>query len=164
MKTSIKTCFKCKTEKPLAEFYKHKQMADGHLNKCKSCARSDTTRNRTERINYYRDYDKHRAMQPHRVAQRLQYQQTESGKLATSRARTKWLEKNPKKRAASTAVGNAVRDGRLEKPEICEECGSGGRTHGHHDDYSKPLEVRWLCPKCHYGWHKENGEAKNAAA
>jgi hypothetical protein len=56
---------------------------------------------------------------------------------------------------AQSAVYRALKSGALVKPDACEECGlpaseAGKRgLHGHHADYDKPLEVRWLCPKCH---------------
>lgn len=42
MDKTIKKCFKCERELPLTEYYVHKQMADGHLNKCKTCTKTDT--------------------------------------------------------------------------------------------------------------------------
>lgn len=60
-------------------------------------------------------------------------------------------------RRARWAVHNAVVRGELERPDACEQCGHVGRStrdiHGHHDDYSKPLDVRWLCSSCHKRHH-----------
>jgi ribosomal protein S27AE len=60
-------------------------------------------------------------------------------------------EKGTEKRAARIAAGGAIATGRLVK-QPCEKCGAE-RVHAHHDDYSKPLDVRWLCPKHHAEEH-----------
>lgn len=54
---------------------------------------------------------------------------------------------------AHMAVLNAIRTGALTRPATCSECGKlptgKSKIHGHHRDYLKPLEVVWLCTKCH---------------
>ena len=59
---------------------------------------------------------------------------------------------DPVKRNARHLFQGAVRHGRLKR-QPCELCGDV-KTHGHHDDYSKPLEVRWLCQKHHGQAHR----------
>lgn len=59
----------------------------------------------------------------------------------------KWNAANPEKRRAHKRVEYAVKVGRLVR-QPCEACGDEKVT-AHHDDYSKPLEVRWLCRPHH---------------
>lgn len=154
-----KVCFKCENRQPLTEFYKHKQMADGHLNKCKTCTKKDSKENRNNNIDYYLEYDKQRANIPKRVEARIKYSQTEEGKKASRKAKEKWADNNVIKRSAHIIVRNHLRSGKLIKKYECENCGKKNcNIHGHHDDYAKPLSVTWLCSKCHANWHKENGE------
>ena len=160
----MKKCFKCGESKDLSLFYKHKQMKDGHLNKCKECSKKDVQTNYRENIDHYKEYERSRASLPHREKLRKDYAKTPQGKERGCIAKRKWAKRNPIKRMASHIVGNAVRDGKLIKPKSCEFCLSEPlRLHGHHDDYAFPLSVRWLCPGCHNKWHKENGEGINAS-
>lgn len=149
-----KECFKCKVYRPLSMFYKHKMMADGHLNKCKECTKKDTKENRERNPEYYRDYERSRAMNANRVAGRKSYSQTDEGKKSKRKSVLKWQEANVIKRSAHLIVQNAIKDGRLVKAKCCETCGiKDAVIHGHHDDYEHPLKVKWLCPKCHRKAH-----------
>jgi hypothetical protein len=57
---------------------------------------------------------------------------------------------------AIRALNSAVNRGLIVRPGSCMSCGrSNCRIEGHHDDYSKPLVVVWLCAKCHRARHKE---------
>ena len=143
MTTSIKTCFKCNEKKALTEFYKHKQMADGYIGKCKECNKADVRANRLAKVEYYRAYDKGRGY-------RVSPQYIED-----------YRERSPMKYKAHNKVNNAIRDGRLTKPHNCEVCGEEKRVVGHHKDYSIPLDVDWLCQPCHVAWHHKNGEGLN---
>ena len=149
---SEKKCFKCGAMKPLTDFYKHKRMADGRVNKCKSCNKIDVRENRLLKVKYYRDYDASR------------YQSDPSVRLRISTISKKWRDENPDGYKAHTAVGNAIRSGKLIK-EPCEVCGLV-KVHAHHDDYKKPLTVRWLCPAHHKEHHDTHtkGEPKNDLA
>ena len=139
-----KTCFKCKVVKPRTEFYAHPKMADGLLGKCKQCQRMDMSAVRTANLERYREYDRMRASEPHR-------------RLLSRRVTAKWRIDHPERKSAQTAVGNAVRDGRLT-PHPCWVCGK--RAEAHHPDYSRPLEVVWLCP----GHHKQTHALHRRAA
>ena len=142
----MKACKECGAEKPLSDFYKAAGAIDGHFGKCKECIKSGVRRNRAANIEYYRKYDRERSKSSGR-RERL------AMNTSVSRAN------DPDKYRARTAVGNAIRDGRLVKPDRCSECGDSGVIHGHHEDYTKPLEVLWLCVPCHSARHKASVKA-----
>jgi hypothetical protein len=131
-----KSCFKCGEEKPLAEYYRHKQMADGHLNKCKACTKSDVRSHRQD---------------PRYRAKVLAYDRARGCRQSPEYLR-EWRRKNPEKAHAHKQVQM-----HLENPGVCSECPSTFHVEAHHDDYSKPLDVRWLCAACHKQHHAKAG-------
>ena len=132
-----KKCIKCGVVKPLSEFYKHPQTADGHLNKCKSCCKQDNVDNYKKNREYYHSYDKSRAKTDKRRAWCRQ-------KLRNYRA------DNPLANKARRDVAYALRAGKLKKePCFCGEA----KVEAHHPDYNQSLMVVWLCHKHHKEIH-----------
>lgn len=71
--------------------------------------------------------------------------------------RPKHSELSPiqKKKANARAYVNVyIKRGKIIK-QPCEVC-SSPNVQAHHDDYDKPLEIKWLCSPCHIKYHKEN--------
>jgi 5-methylcytosine-specific restriction endonuclease McrA len=86
-------------KKGLADFYKHPQMADGHLDKCKVCVRTRTQEYRRDYLEQYAQYEKARANLPHRIDAHRKYQ--EEHKEQISEYKKKWSADNEEKEAAS---------------------------------------------------------------
>jgi len=63
--------------------------------------------------------------------------------------RQRWRLRYPEKKRAQRQVADAIESGKLVRPSACESCGVQTKPQGHHPDYSKPLDVRWLCKPCH---------------
>jgi hypothetical protein len=83
----------------------------------------------------------------------------------------RWRESNPERiaravqkmkqrpwysatRSAYALVQHHLKTGKLIRPDACEGCGIACKPDAAHADYSKPLEVRWLCRSCHTRWDK----------
>lgn len=147
------TCKVCGVTSDVAEFYNRVN------NRCKECHKKNVRENRKEKIEYYREYDAKRFQEDPRVIERhKRYQKTESGKLSMQTSRRKWIKKSPEKRAAHIILNNAVRNGLIKKPNYCSKCGKkevSRRIHAHHHDYTKPVDVTWLCTQCHKDEHMD---------
>ncbi len=68
--------------------------------------------------------------------------------------KTKVYVRDPYKARARMMLANAVHSGAMKKPKKCQECKWEGILHGHHEDYSKPFKVEWLCGICHGKRHR----------
>jgi len=66
-----------------------------------------------------------------------------------------YIARYPEKKKAVAEVNNAIMYGKMTKPTQCTRCFKEGHIEGHHPDYSKPLDVIWLCRECH---NKEHGK------
>lgn len=174
-----KICIECGNEKALDLFPKHASSTGGRSRKCKQCVSTQYKAYRERRIDHFKERDKlyhqknrekiinYKRQYRKRYAQKVlerervyrsenfekcrgpirRWSKTEEGKKSMYEAHKRSKAKYPEKHKANAAVKRAVRSGSLTRLP-CEVCGDKN-THGHHEDYSKPLEVRWLCPLHH---------------
>ncbi len=154
-----KKCFKCGIVKPLGEFYKHPQMADGYLNKCKECTKKDNRENRAKKLEYYQEYDRQRANLPKRVKARKEYinkiKKTGIYSPMKKKSTKKYADKYPEKIKANQILNSNLMSEKIRKPSCCSICGKKENLQAHHSDYLKPIQVLWVCDSCHKMIHKE---------
>lgn len=60
-----------------------------------------------------------------------------------------WYKKNKEKRRAHVILNRAIISDKIIRPENCSECNKKCKPDGHHEDYTKPLDVIWICRACH---------------
>lgn len=152
-----KVCKKCGLEKPLSDFYKKIRSIDGYRGYCKSCWADNNkkyyAKNKNSILAAGKDYRERNQGKCRENSKNWKAKNTQKVREYRKRDFKKYCEKYPEKVLAHRAVNTVLKNGSLIK-QPCEEC-SNPNSQAHHDDYSKPLEVRWLCTKCHTAHHME---------
>lgn len=144
-----KTCRSCGKRKALGEFNKHVRQPDGHSSKCRDCTKASDGRyskTKASRDRYRRYYKTQKSRDRDQ-----RYRKSPKGHATNQRKKKRATENG--KEVARSALRHAVRNDHIKKPTRCQECNKKRKLHGHHKDYSKPLDVDWLCSECHATCH-----------
>ncbi len=136
----MKKCAKCGIEKGANEFYKNPRLKSGLSSSCKACI---SIASKIKYVSIHGEKKPRKWTKEYRIRAIYEYNRRP--------------DQIPKMNARY-ALRYAVITGKLEK-KPCEVC-SEPKSEGHHEDYSKPLEVVWLCRPHHAGLHKELRKAK----
>lgn len=145
-----KLCSMCGEKKPLDAYYRNIDSRDGRTSKCKSCSSIVHAQYKAENREKY--LERKRKYNKEHKEERLQYKRDHySGITASMREKLNaWKRNNREKVLAHKKVYNAIKSGKLVRMP-CEICGVTTAVQAHHDDYSRPLDVIWLCQK-HHKW------------
>ena len=139
MEEGVKKCKRCDISKEKSLFFSDERYRDGMAPWCKEC------RKLYQRERMRANPERHRRdIASWRMAHRDRY-------LEIHRESARRYRGNPVNRVkelARGALNYAISRGYVVKGK-CADCGSAERVQGHHHDYTKPIDVTWLCPKCH---------------
>ena len=150
----MKNCTKCGEEKPLDSFYNLAASVDGKSPHCIEC-------DKIRKSNYYQTHKEYKARKRDewRAANRERVNELERNRIKRNREaftlrQRKYISIHKVEHCARTKANQAIKSGKIARKSSCEKCGSATRLHKHHSDYSRPLEVVWLCPMCHNKIHR----------
>ncbi len=130
-----KACVKCGVWKCADEFLKVLRSPTGRGGVCKAC-----------NLIVHRE----------RYAKSLKQPKTQARRQAELAAIKRYKQRHPEKRRAHGIISQRVARGKLIKPQNCQMCQVFSlKLEGHHEDYSKPLDVMWLCRTCHKRIHRK---------
>lgn len=139
-----KACSCCGAFKPLHEFQVRRASSDGRTASCKECLH---TRDRAR-------YPKERDL---RITRMQGYRKTEEGRMSHNKSSAAWGRRNRQKTNAQNALRRAIKVGIVTPWPVCAVPSCSCTTvHGHHPDYSRPLDVVWLCPEHHSALHAQH--------
>lgn len=132
-----KRCIKCLCVKDILSFYKNKAYPGGRQNKCAQCALEYATGQRLKHRDKIRARARATEARPDKKAEKRQ-------RLAA------WAAEFPERRKAQIALSNALQSGKVTRWPVCAvpDC-SNTKPEAHHPDYSRPLDVVWLCKSHH---------------
>lgn len=141
-------CLSCGGNKSAGEFYFEKRF-NSIRQPCKECFRAKE-RSRRSSPKVRAKEREYKVANRNKTSEYSRNFRSRNPGYSSNRARV-WCDNNPEKRAAHQLTWSAIRSGKLIR-QPCEVCG-GARAQAHHDDYSKPLSVRWLCQVHHSEYH-----------
>ena len=139
-----RVCSHCREGKDDSCFYADRSKKSGFTAYCKDCMRE--LKKASRRAN------------PEQYAAKLKRFRDKYPGIHRAKA-IRQIETKPKAVYAVAVTRNEVKRGRLKR-QPCQTCGRP-YAHAHHDDYDRPLVVRWLCPAHHAEWHAANGPGAN---
>jgi hypothetical protein len=127
-------------------------MGDGLLGKCKECTRKDSEERRQLKLKdpIWQEQELERCR---KKAAKYRALGIKADAEALRQGKRRWDQQNRHKKRAHNLVKRAIESGKLVRLP-CEICGIED-TEAHHDDYSKPLDVRFLCVRHHNDHHLE---------